>query len=144
MHDGSGVHDVDPDHDVVVLVDVPGNNANLRNRRVDQALEKGELVEIKGKMVDPRTVKTDRDGGMDTTWIGLRLGAGPLSVPPSRGPQAWPPAWSLTIDRLHAGRPPAERGGLQVSDAGSDPDLSFLLLSMCPRRVDGASDAASR
>ena len=46
-------------------------------------------------------------------------------------------------DALPAG-PPAERGGLQVSDAGSDPDLSLLLLSMCPRRVDGASDGGDQ
>ena len=59
------------DHDVVVLVDVPGNNANLRNRRVEQAKERGELVEHKGKMVDPSTLKTDRDGGMGTSSVGL-------------------------------------------------------------------------
>ena len=56
---------------LLVSFDVPGNNANLRNRRVEQAQANGQLVEHKGKMVDPHTLKTDRDGGMGTSSVGL-------------------------------------------------------------------------
>ena len=45
------------------LVWGPGHAANLRNRDIDQALRDNRMVIIKGKAVDPTTLKTDRDGG---------------------------------------------------------------------------------